>query len=99
MLYAMLAVRAFSHILLDQPAEAALWAERAARAPRAHALIEMIAAVIHSMNDDPARAAGWARSARARQPGLRADDFLRAFPFRDPAVRRRVQCALGGLRL
>jgi len=99
LLYAMLAVRAFSHILRDQPAEAALWAERAARAPRAHALIEMIAAVVHSMNHDPARAAGWARSARARQPNLQADDFLRAFPFRDPLVRRRVQCALDGLRL
>jgi hypothetical protein len=59
----------------------------------------MIAAVVHSMNHDPARAAGWARSARARQPNLRADDFLRAFPFRDPLVRRRVQCALDGLRL
>ena len=99
MLYAMLAVRAFSHILLDQPAEAALWAERAARAPRAHALIEMIAAVIHSMNHDPARAAGWARSARERQPGLQAGDFLLAFPFRDSAVRLRVQRALDGLRL
>jgi tetratricopeptide (TPR) repeat protein len=99
MLYAMLAVRAFSHILLDQPAEAAVWAERAARAPRAHALIEMIAAVIHSMNNDPARAAGWARSARERQPGLQANDFLQAFPFRDPTVRRRVERALDGLRL
>jgi DNA-binding winged helix-turn-helix (wHTH) protein/tetratricopeptide (TPR) repeat protein len=99
LLYGMLGVRAFSHIVLDQPAEAALWAERAARAPRAHALIELNAAVAHAMNGDPARAAGWAQSARIRQPGLQANDFLRAFPFRDPAVRRRVQRALDGLRL
>jgi DNA-binding winged helix-turn-helix (wHTH) protein len=99
LLYGMLGVRAFSHILLDQPAEAAVWAERAARAPRAHALIEMIAAVVHVMNNDPERAASWARSARARQPDLRASDFLRAFPFREPAVRRRVQHALDALHL
>jgi tetratricopeptide (TPR) repeat protein len=99
LLYGMLGVRAFSHMVLDQPAEAALWAERAARAPRAHALIEMIAAVAHSMNNDPVRAAGWARSARGRQPGLQANDFLLAFPFRDSAVRRRVQRALDGLSL
>jgi len=97
--YGMLGVRAFSHMILDQPAEAAAWAERAARAPRAHALIEMIAAVAHQMNGDTARAAGWARSACGRQPGLRADDFLRAFPFRDAAVLRRVRAALDGLRL
>ena len=99
LLYGMLGVRAFSHMLLDQPEEAALWGERAARAPRAHALIEMIAAVAHAMNNDPTRAAGWARSARERQPDLQANDFLRAFPFRDPVVRRRVQQALDGLRL
>ena len=99
LLYGMLSVRAFSHMLLDQPAEAALWAERGARAPGAHALIAMIAAVAHSMNHDPARAAAWAQSAHHRQPGLQANDFLQAFPFRDPAIRRRVQRALDGLHV
>jgi hypothetical protein len=57
----------------------------------------MIAAVLHTMNNDPVRAVGWLRSARERQPGLQADDFLRAFPFREPDVRRRVHRALDGL--
>ena len=92
--YGMLGVRAFSHMVLDQPGEAALWAERAARAPGAHALIEMIAAVAHALNGDAARAKAWAASARRRSPGLAPPDFLRAFPFREPATRRRIVEAL-----
>jgi DNA-binding winged helix-turn-helix (wHTH) protein len=99
LLYGMLGITACSHMLLEQPEEAAAWGERAARAPRAHALIAMIAAVLHAMNNDPVRAVGWLRSARERQPGLQADDFLRAFPFREPDVRGRVHRALDGLGL
>ena len=97
--YGMLAVRAFSHMVLDQPAEAALWAERAARAPGAHALIEMIAAVAHGLNGDDVRAKAWAVSARRRSPGLAAPEFLRAFPFRDPLTRRRISTGLDRLGL
>jgi hypothetical protein len=92
--YGMLGVRAFSHIVLDQSAPAALWAERAARAPGAHALIEMIAAVAHVLNGDEARARAWTASSRLRSPGLGAADFFRAFPFRDPATRERIARAL-----
>jgi tetratricopeptide (TPR) repeat protein len=92
--YGMLGVKAFSHIALDQPAEAAACAERAARAPGAHALIEMIAAVGHQLNGDATRAAAWARSARTHRPGLDAETFFRAFPLRDPAIRRRICEAL-----
>ncbi|MDP3853294.1 winged helix-turn-helix domain-containing protein [Phenylobacterium sp.] len=88
--YGMHGVRAMSHIVLDEPAQAAEWAERAARSPGAHALIEMIAAVAHGMNGDEARARAWAQSARRRSPGLNSDDFLRAFPFRETAIRRRI---------
>ncbi|MFC3080060.1 winged helix-turn-helix domain-containing tetratricopeptide repeat protein [Phenylobacterium terrae] len=88
--YGMLGVRALSHLVLDEPEQAAQWGERAARAPGAHALIHMIAAVGHSLAGDPARACRWAASARARKPGLSADDFLSAFPFHDAAARRRV---------
>ena len=97
--YGMLGVRAFSHILLDQPAEAAYWADRAARAPRAHALIEMIAAVAHGMNGDDKQANFWARSALNRHPGLAASDFLQAFPFRDPTTRKRISETLTRLNL
>jgi TolB-like protein len=95
--YGMLGVRAFSHMVLDEAAEAALWAERAARAPGAHALIEMIAAVAHALAGDEARAKAWVASARTRSPGLAAPDFFSAFPFRDPATRRRIARALDRL--
>jgi TolB-like protein len=99
LLYGMLGVRAFSHMVMGQSAEAALWAERAARAPRAHVLIEMIAAVAHGMNGDEARARAWVRSASARRPGLAAADFLQAFPFRDPIARGLISRTLGRLDL
>jgi TolB-like protein/Flp pilus assembly protein TadD len=88
--YGMLGVRAFSHIVLEERADAARWGERAARAPGAHALIEMIAAVAHGLNGDEARAGLWAASARQRQPGLAPSDFFKAFPFRDGAVRESI---------
>ena len=85
--YGMLAVRAFSHLIRDEVPEAALWGERAARTPGAHALIEMIAAAAHALNGDQARAAFWLSSARRRSPGLDRRAFLQAFPFRDPSGR------------
>jgi TolB-like protein/cytochrome c-type biogenesis protein CcmH/NrfG len=88
--YGMLGVRAFSHIVRDEAAEAAHWGERAALAPGAHALIEMIAAAGHALNGDDARASGWLDSARRRSPGLDRTVFLEAFPFRDPGAIRRV---------
>ncbi|HSV02401.1 MAG TPA: winged helix-turn-helix domain-containing protein [Phenylobacterium sp.] len=97
--YGMLGVRALSHMVLDEPAQAAEWGEQAARAPGAHPLIEMIAAVGHAMNGEAARAAAWAASARRRNPNLRAADFLQAFPFRDAATRRRVVLALERLEM
>jgi len=94
LLYGMLGVRSFTHMMLDEPAEAARWGERAARSPRAHELIELIAAIAHGLNGDEARAAMWARSARARRPGLSRQDFFEAFPIRDVALRARVDDVL-----
>ncbi|MGH8187332.1 MAG: winged helix-turn-helix domain-containing tetratricopeptide repeat protein, partial [Steroidobacteraceae bacterium] len=47
--YAMLATRAFTHMVVSEDAEAARWAERGARAPGAHVLIAMIAAAAHEL--------------------------------------------------
>lgn len=99
LLYGMLGVRAFAHMGLGEPAAAAAWGERAARAPHAHPLIELIAAAAHSLNGDHGRASAWARSARARQPGIGADEFFAAFPFRDPAARADIGRALARLEL
>jgi TolB-like protein len=97
--YGMLGVRAFSHIALGEVGEAVIWAERAARAPRAHPLIELIAAVAHGLVGDDARAAPWVRSALARESGLTAADFLAAFPFRDPITRGQISRILARLDL
>jgi tetratricopeptide (TPR) repeat protein len=92
--YGMFGVRALSHLMLGEPMQAAEWGERAARAPGAHALIEIIAAVCHQLNGDDGRAQRWARSAHRRRPGLTSSEFFRSFPFRDPAARRRIADAL-----
>lgn len=94
LLYGMLGVRALGHLALDEPAEAAAWGERAARAPRAHALIALIAAAGHELAGDRPRALSWAHSALARHPGVSVADFAEAFPFRDGRARARIAGAL-----
>ena len=94
LLYGMLATRAFSHLVRNQTAEAALWGERAARSPGAHAFIELIAAVAHAEHGDGAKARKWADSARARNPGLSAAAFFQAFPFRDAVMREKISAIL-----
>jgi TolB-like protein len=94
LLYGMLGVKALSYIVGNDPEQAVIWAERAAHAPRAHPLIDMIAAVAHGLNGDAAAAGAWAESARRRNPRLVSEDFIGAFPFRDPALRSRVLATL-----
>ena len=97
LVYGMLGARALSHIVLDDPAPAANWAERAAQSPGAHALIEMIAAVAHGLNGDHARASAWTQSIKSRARHLNRSDFLRAFPVRDAQARLRIMDMLDKL--
>jgi TolB-like protein len=99
LLYGMLGVRAMTHITEGDLEAGAEWAERAARAPRAHALIDVIAAVAHSLNGDEDRAANWRASALARHPGLDRTQFLTAFPFKDTPTRALIVSALDRLAL
>lgn len=92
--YAMLACRSFSHVVLYEPAEAAQWADQAARSPGAHVLIKMIAVAAHSLNADDERAGSWAQVVRNRRPDVTRSDFFRAFPFRDAETIDRVARAL-----
>jgi TolB-like protein len=92
--YAMLATRAFTHMVAGEDAEAADWAERGARSPGAHVLIAMIAATAQALNGDAARAAVWAANVRERNAALGRDDFLRAFPLKSEKLRTRVVRAL-----
>lgn len=88
--YAMLATRAFTHMIDYEDETAAAWADRAAHAPGAHVLIAMIAAAAHGLAGDNARAAAWARNVRERHPGLSREDFFRAFPMRSGEQRKRI---------
>jgi TolB-like protein len=95
--YGMLGVRALSHLMLDEPMQAAEWADRAARAPGAHALVEVIAAVCHKLNGDDALADAWAGSARRRRPDLTSSEFFQSFPFREGSARKRFSEGLSRL--
>jgi TolB-like protein len=95
--YGMLGTRAFSHMVLGEDREAALWAESAARAPGAHVLIAIIAAAAHALAGNDERAAEWAANARSRNPALGREDFFRAFPMKPKAARMRVTKALARL--
>jgi TolB-like protein len=92
--YAMLATRAFTHMLRSEDAEAAQWAERGARAPGAHVLIAMIAAAAQSMVGHSERAHWWAANVRERNAALGREDFFRAFPMKSDGTRARVSRAL-----
>lgn len=92
--YAMLATRAFTHMVLGEDAQAAAWAERAARSPGAHVLIALIAVAAHALGDDQVRAASWAANVRSRNPALTREDFFRAFPIKSEATRTQVANAL-----
>jgi TolB-like protein/Tfp pilus assembly protein PilF len=94
MYYAMLGTRAFTHMIMGEDAEAAQWAERAARSPGAHVLIAMIAVAAHGLAGDEVRAASWGANVRFRNSALTRSDFFRAFPMKPEATKARVSNAL-----
>lgn len=94
--YAMMGTRAFIHMMQGEHAEAADWAERAARSPGAHVLIAMIAMVAHALAGDATRAAAWSADVRSRNPALSGDDFFRAFPMQLATIRAQVTRVLAG---
>ncbi|MEM9617412.1 MAG: winged helix-turn-helix domain-containing protein [Pseudomonadota bacterium] len=93
--YAMIGVRAFTYMLRGEDAEAAYWADEAARTPGAHVLIAMIAVAAHALNGDKEKAAAWAENVRRRNPGVTREDFFKSFPFDGQATRERFSKALG----
>jgi DNA-binding winged helix-turn-helix (wHTH) protein/tetratricopeptide (TPR) repeat protein len=97
--YAMAATRAMSHLVRDEDAEAAAWAEKAAREPGAHVLIAAIAAAAWSLGGNREHAAAWAANVRERSATLTREDFFRSFPFADERTRTRISTALADLGL
>jgi hypothetical protein len=92
--YAMLAVRALTHLAAGEDADGYAWAERAARDPNAHAMISLIAAIAAECAGHGIAARNWAADARRRNPSITADAFLEAFPFRESHLRSRVAGSL-----
>jgi hypothetical protein len=92
--YAMLGTRALSHLAAGEDADAAVWAERAARSPGAHVLIAMIAAAADELAGNAVRAARWATDVRERNAALTRADFFHAFPMKSEATRTRLAQAL-----
>lgn len=94
LLYAMRATHALSCIVEGDAQAAIPWAERAARTPGAHVLIVLVALVANALAGATGRAAVWADHARERRPDLSALHFLRAFPFAQQDLYRRIGTAL-----
>jgi DNA-binding winged helix-turn-helix (wHTH) protein/tetratricopeptide (TPR) repeat protein len=94
LLYAMQATRAITHLQRGELDEAALWADRAARAPGSHYLVAAIAVGVHEQAGLHEKAQAWAKSVRHRRPGMTRADFFQAFPFEDPETRETLSEAL-----
>jgi hypothetical protein len=90
----MLATRALSHLVRGEDAEAASWADSAARAPGAHVLIAVIAAACHAADGNLDKAQLWAANVRRRSPSLSRSDFFRSFPFADLQAKARISSSL-----
>jgi TolB-like protein len=95
--YAMLATRALSHLVRGEDAEAASWADSAARAPGAHVLIAVIAAACHAADGNLGKAGLWAANVKRRSPDLTRSDFFRSFPFADLEAKGRIAADLARL--
>jgi tetratricopeptide (TPR) repeat protein len=93
--YAMLATRAFTHMASNEDAEAADWAEKAARSPGAHVLIAMIAVAAHALAGNESRAQAWSADVRIRNAALTQREFFQAFPMKAESTAARVSTALG----
>ena len=91
--YAMLGTRALSHMSDGDYAEAARWADKAARSPGAHVLIAMIAVVTHALAQHDKGARHWADNARNRNDALTKEDFFRSFPLKSEDIRARAAIA------
>jgi tetratricopeptide (TPR) repeat protein len=90
LLYAMRATKALSRITDGDYAEAARWAEVAARTPRAHVIIAMIAMVSHALAGDMQAARRWAAAVRGNRPDADRAGFFEALPVQDRETRWRL---------
>jgi len=94
LLYAIYSVRALGLLRTAELEQAISEAEQAARAPGAHYLVLMIAAMICSIAGNDAGARHWSAVVRERRPDASKEQFFAAFPFMDGGFRKEVDDAL-----
>ena len=97
LLYGMRGVKALSSIADGDYTGAAAWGDAAARTPRAHVIIDLIAAASHGLNSDAAMARHWADVARARKPDVTQEFFFNGLPVQHYVTRQRIAAALAEL--
>lgn len=94
LLYGFYGVRALTYIAEGDFPEAATWANRAAIAPGALSVMDLVAVVANELAGDAEFAKKWAERAQARNPGINAAYFFEALPFHSGAVRQTITSAL-----
>ena len=94
LLYAMRAAKALARITEGDFGDAARWADAAARTPRAHVIVEMIAASSHAVAGNPELALHWSQSVRRRKPDASRGYFFDSLPVQDAETRLRLARAL-----
>lgn len=97
--YAMIATDGFTQAMLGDEAAGAALVDQAAREPRAHVLIAVMAAIAQVWAGNQEKARYWSEQIRSRGPNVSADVFLSSFPFEDGPVRKRISDALYAIGL
>lgn len=92
--YAMIAIDGFTETLLGDKARGAALVDRAAREPRAHVMIAVMAAICQVWAGNTEGTRYWTKEVKTRGPNLTSDVFLTSFPFKDGPLRERVTEAL-----
>ncbi|HET7715217.1 MAG TPA: winged helix-turn-helix domain-containing protein [Bauldia sp.] len=95
--YAMIATDGFTQAMLGDEATGAALVDRAAREPRAHVMIAVMAAICQVWAENEQGICYWANEIKSRDPQLTANVFLTSFPFKDGPLRERVSAALSAI--
>ena len=94
LLYGMHGMKAWVRVNRQDWAGAAEWADRSARTPGAHFLIDMLAAMTHEACGNSNEARHFASRARSRRPDANQDQFFAAFPLPEGLARNTGRAAL-----
>jgi len=83
MQYAFFGARALGHLANNELEDALDWGVKAANAPRAHHLIDAIAAAVAQHSGDKEVVKHYSQRLRQRAPDFEAAHFFRSFPIQD----------------